>query len=194
MKLMKSLLVASLAMFIGANTAYAETAKSQKNTKNVKTHTAKSSQAKQQPTKKQVYKKKSSAKQAAMSNEQALDAFNKSIGIKLVARDLLTDKQNNQVVSLTYEIENRGNQPIKSVSWVNIYAVNKTVFHQQAIPLQFEKAFASKAKMRLNLELAFSTLSKESQAIFSDPNQRVSSVTIARQIVFANGKKIEVKN
>lgn len=191
---MKSLLVASLAMFIGANTAYAETAKSQKNTKNVKTHTAKSSQAKQQPAKKQVHKKKSSAKQAAMSNEQALDAFNKSIGIKLVARDLLTDKQNNQVVSLTYEIENRGNQPIKSVSWINIYAVNKAVFHQQSIPLQFQTPFAGKAKIRLNLELAFSTLSKEAQAIFSDPNQRVSSVTIARQIVFANGKKIEVKN
>lgn len=182
MKLMKSLLVASLAMFIGLNTTNAETAK------NTKQHAVK----KQQVAKKQQSKRKS--RSAPMTNEQALDAFNKSIGIKLVARDLLTDKQNNQAISLTYEIENRGNQPIKSVSWVNIYAVNKTVFHQQAIPLQFEKAFASKAKMRLNLELAFSTLSKEAQAIFSDPNQRVSSVTIARQIVFANGKKIEVKN
>lgn len=168
-------------MFIGANTASAETAK---NTKQPST--------KQQTVKKTQPKKKT--KSAPMTNAQALDAFNKNIGIKLLSRNLIIDKQNNKVVSLAYEIENRGNKPIKSVSWINIFAVNKTVFHQQAIPLQFEKSFASKGKMRLNLELAFSTLSKEAQAIFSDPNQPISSVTIARQIIFANGKQINVKN
>lgn len=180
MKLIKSLAVASLAIFVGANTAYAEVAK------NTKQQPAK----KQQEAKKQPAKKKS----VAMTNAQALEAFNKNIGIRLVARDLITDKQNNKLVSLSYEIENRGNTPIKSVNWVNIYAVGKTVFHQQPLPLQFETPFTGKAKIRLNLELAFSTLSKEAQAVFSDLNQPISSVTIARQIVFANGKQINVKN
>lgn len=202
MKFINSLFVAVLAIFVG-NTANAETANHSKtNTKttkqvkqpvkaqHAKPQAAKPQQAKQQVAKKQPVKKKP----VAMTNAQALDAFNKSIGIRLVARDLVTDKQNNKLVSLSYEIENRGNTPIKSVNWVNIYAVGKTVFHQQPLPLQFETPFAGKAKIRLNLELAFSTLSKEAQAIFSDPNQRISSVTIARQIVFANGKQINVKN
>lgn len=181
MKLIKSLAVASLGIFVGVSSTYAET------TKNTKA----------QPVKKQVVKKEQSKKKTksvAMTNAQALEAFNKSIGIKLVARDLLTDKQNNKIVSLSYEIENRGNTAIKSVNWINVYAVDKKVFHQQALPLQFETPFAGKAKIRLNLEIALSTLSKEAQAIFSDQNQRVSSVTIARQVVFANGQKIDVKN
>lgn len=183
MKLIKSLFVVSLAALIGTTSAYAET-----NTKTTK-------QAKQQQTaKQQKAKKQAKKKNAPLTDAQALDLFNKSIGIRLVARDLITNKDGSKSVSLVYDIENRGDKGIKSVNWVNVYAVDKTIFHQQGIPLQFEKPFASKAKFRINLELAVNSLSKEAQAIFSDPNQRISSVTVARQIVFADGKKVDIKN
>ena len=57
--------------------------------------------------------------QQTQKRDIALERFNQNVGIHLVSRGLQADKNNQPVVTLTYTIQNKGQNKIRSLNWVS---------------------------------------------------------------------------
>lgn len=165
------------AIFTLTNTAYAET--------------------KQPQTKQQIQKKPQSKKRQKdqSTKEPELAQFNNTVNIRLVSRNILVDNQGNKLVSLSYTLKNKSKKAIKSVHWLGAYLVNNELLHIEDLPIKFETPLPANSKeIDITVSIPFNALKPQAQAAFNDPQANITGLVVAREIVFANGKKIEVKN
>lgn len=135
---------------------------------------------------------KTASKQVAPKQDYALKQFNKNVGLRLIQRGIQVGQNNQPVVTLTYMVQNKGKNKIKSINWVSGYTVDNKVFYAQEIPLNFQSALPAQRQMEVTVNLPLNTLPEVAQKIFLDKSVSVGAINGARNVVFSNGKKIIV--
>lgn len=132
-------------------------------------------------------------KTAPVATLQGLEAFNKSVGITLVQR--ATAVQDNQPVAvLVYEVKNKGKNSIKSLHWASAFTVNNQIFFvQEEIQPQFEKALGENQTETITITLLLDKLPENIRNVFASTEAPIGHITVAKQITFADGTRIEVK-
>ena len=86
----------------------------------------------------QAVEKAQNAPKQTQKKDVALERFNQNVGIRLTSRGLQAGQNNQPVVTLTYTIQNKGKNKIKSLSWISAFQVNNQVFYVRELPLNFE--------------------------------------------------------
>lgn len=165
MKLLNTLLIASLSLF-ASHAALANT-----------------------PAKAQ---EKEAKTKAEISNEKALKQFSDTISLSLDEMGV-SSVDNQNVVVFQYTIENKSKKVIKEVLWESIYYFQDKVVLTQALPLTLKDGLKPKTPTRLQLALPLDSLSAEAKEAFSKEGNKISSQFRARHIIFSDKSKIEVK-
>lgn len=166
MTLLKPLMVASLASLIAIN---------------VQAATEKSGSSK-------------SAKTATTQQDSELKKFNEAVGIMPKARQFGQNEENQPMVVITFEVENRGKQPIKSLSWIGAFSYQQTVFFMQEMPINFEEPLTAGAKTDISVSMPLALFPEQAQGIMADLNVPIDILNVARNITFSNGTQINVKD
>lgn len=203
MSIKKAALALSVVSLFAVNVQAAEPQKNtnQKNTTQKSTTNQKSNSAtkntgntKSMNNTKNTDNKTKAAPNAEQKNtsDADLNAFNKNVKINLIQRGMA--KQDNQdVVVLTYEVNNIGRNRIKNLNWISAFTINEQVFFVQEIQTELEKAISSKKKENITVILPLNTLPENVKPAFVSLETPIGHLTVAKQIDFTNGKKIEVK-
>ena len=136
--------------------------------------------------------KQTTAKQTTAKQDYALTQFNKNVGLQLVKRGIQTGENNQSVATLTYLVQNKGKNKIKSINWISGYTIDNKVFYAQEIPLNFQPALPAQRQMEVTINLPLNTLPEAAQKIFLDKSASVGAINGAKNVVFSNGKRITV--
>ena len=145
----------------------------------------------------QAVEKTTPSKQLAVKQAESqekdvrLERFNKSVGIRFTERGL--QSPNNQpVVTLTYSIENKGKNDIKSVHWISSYQVNNQAVYLRDIPINFEPSLPAGQSIKVTVNVPLAELPQQAQQFFTSKNANIISVNGAKNVTFTNGKRIVV--
>ncbi|MCK3655488.1 hypothetical protein A4G19_06890 [Pasteurellaceae bacterium Macca] len=171
MSFLKYLILALLPLTLSVNHVYAET-KSAKSTKSTK-----------------------STKKAKKQNQQdkSLAAFNQNFGIKLVARSIVADKNNQPISVFKYELENKGNHTIQSAHWESFYVYGKEILFSQDFPLGFGDGLSPKQKVTIEAHIPLAQIPEKARVVISNLNSPIGAQNTAKNLTFADGTKVNVK-
>lgn len=178
MKIIKSATLILLSALFMVNSTHAETPNKneQQNIKRAEGNNKKNQQANKKP-----------------AEDKNLKQFNANVTIRLLSAQVISQNQK-QALELIYSIENKNKKHhIKSVNWIGTFLHNNQLFFAQDIPITFDTPLKSKSKYDVTVTIPFETISKPATAIFLDPNKQITNLIGARNIIFTNGTKIEVK-
>lgn len=131
-------------------------------------------------------------KQTAPKEDKNLKEFNRNVGLLFTQRGVITEN-NKTVITLTYEIENRGSRHIKELTWVAVFIQGDKNLLMQEIPLTFKKAIKPKEKETITLNLPLEHIPQQSQQYFLSQDASISALNVAKKLSFTNGKRIIVK-
>lgn len=126
------------------------------------------------------------------TEEKSLKAFNQNVSIKLLQRGIEAS-DNQTLVTLMYEITNKGKNRIKNLHWLSAFTLNEQVFFVQEIQTKLDKAIAAKKTEHIIVKLPLNNLPENIRTIFLSKESPIGHLPVAKQIDFTNGKKIEVK-
>lgn len=169
MKLLKTIVFLSSAVFcLSAN---ADVAK--KDTKDMKETKIKV----QQPQKEQV---------------SELQRFTDTMALSFVGA-VLEEKENQQVLTFKYQLENKSAKDIKMLHWATYYTYGDKVLLTQDIPIAFDNGFKSKQVIPMDFSIPWENLSQEMQQVILDEKKELSAQYQAKTIEFTDGSKIIVK-
>lgn len=140
----------------------------------------------------QAAEKNNAQQTTTKKRDVALERFNQNVGLRLVQRGINIAENNQPQVVLTYVVQNKGKNKIKSVEWVSGYTLNNEVFYVHNIPLTFKPALDAGKQIDVTIAIPAAQLPENAQKIFSDRNAAVDAVNGAKNVVFSNGKRIVV--
>ena len=135
---------------------------------------------------------KTAAKQTTAKQDYALTQFNKNVGLQLVKRGIQIGENNQSVATLTYLVQNKGKNKIKSINWISGYTINNKTFYVQEIPINFQPALPESRQIEITINIPLNTMPESVQKIFLDKSANIGAINGAKNIVFSNGKKIIV--
>ena len=130
--------------------------------------------------------------QQTQKRDIALERFNQNVGIHLVSRGLQADKNNQPVVTLTYTIQNKGQNKIRSLNWVYAYQIENKIFYVRELPINFEPSLNSKQQIDVTFNVPLSEMPEQAQQLFASREAKISAINGAKNVVFSNGKRIVV--
>ena len=145
--------------------------------------------AKEAPKAKQPAQQKPANAAPADAN---LKRFNQNIGLNFTQRGVVKTKDNKEMVTLRYTIENRGKSEIKSVTWVGAYMVGNEAIFVQEIPLTFNKPLKAKAKEDITIQVPLANLPQKARQYFLSKDANIGVLNVARNVTFTDGKQINV--
>lgn len=140
----------------------------------------------------QAAEKDQPAQAQTQKRDVKLEQFNKNVGIRFTQRGLQAGENNQPVVTLTYVVENRGKNKIKSLNWVSAYEVNNEAFYLHDIPVNFKPALAANQQVEVTVSIPVAQLPEPAQKFFTDREASITSVNGAKNVAFTNGKRIVV--
>lgn len=143
----------------------------------------------------QAAEKKAAEKQAPQQTQKrdiALERFNQNVGIYLISRGLQTDQNNQPMVTLTYTLQNKGKNKIKSLHWVSAYQIENKIFYVRELPINFEPSLDSKQQIDVTFNVPLSEMPEQAQQLFASREAKISAINGAKNVVFSNGKRIVV--
>lgn len=143
----------------------------------------------------QAAEKKAAEKQAPQQTQKrdiALERFNQNVGIYLISRGLQTDQNNQPMVTLTYTLQNKGKNKIKSLHWVSAYQIENNTFYVRELPINFEPLLNSKQQIDVTFNVPLSEMPEQAQQLFASREAKISAINGAKNVVFSNGKRIVV--
>ncbi|MDQ6569490.1 MAG: hypothetical protein Q5536_06945, partial [Haemophilus parahaemolyticus] len=143
----------------------------------------------------QAAEKKAAEKQAPQQTQKrdiALERFNQNVGIYLISRGLQTDQNNQPMVTLTYTLQNKGKNKIKSLHWVSAYQIENNTFYVRELPINFEPSLNSKQQIDVTFNVPLSEMPEQAQQLFANREAKISVINGAKNVVFSNGKRIVV--
>lgn len=140
----------------------------------------------------QANQKPAQASTQAPKKDVKLEQFNKNVGVRFIERGLQQNENNQSVITLTYTIENKGKNKIKSLNWISAYEVNNEAFYLRDIPINFEPALDSGKKINVTITIPVSELPKQARQLFTSKEAHILAVNGAKNVTFSNGKKIVV--
>lgn len=132
------------------------------------------------------------APQQTQKRDIALERFNQNVGIYLISRGLQTDQNNQPMVTLTYTLQNKGKNKIKSLHWVSAYQIENNTFYVREFPINFEPLLNSKQQIDVTFNVPLSEMPEQAQQLFSNREAKISIINGAKNVVFSNGKRIVV--
>ncbi len=135
---------------------------------------------------------KTVTKQTTQKQDYALSQFNKNIGLQLIKRGVQIGENNQPLVTLTYMIQNKGKNKIKSINWISGYTIDNKTFYVQEIPVNFQPPLPGQRQMEITINLPLNTMPESAQKIFLDKSANIGAINGAKNVVFSNGKKIVV--
>ena len=165
MKLLKSLAILGLSSLFVVNTAQATEQKQET-----------AQQTQKQPQKRDI----------------ALERFNQNVGIRFVSRGLQPGENNQPVVTLTYSVQNKGKNKIKSMSWISAYQVDNEVIYGYEHAVNFKPVLAPKQQVDVTISIPLAEMPEQAQKFFSSREVNIESVNGAKNVAFTNGKRIVV--
>ena len=130
--------------------------------------------------------------QQTQKRDIALERFNQNVGIHLVSRGLQADKNNQPVVTLTYTIQHKGQNKIRSLNWVSAYQIENKIFYVRELPINFEPSLDSKQQIDVTFNVPLSEMPEQAQQLFASREAKISAINGAKNVVFSNGKRIVV--
>lgn len=130
--------------------------------------------------------------QQTQKRDIALERFNQNVEIHLVSRGLQADKNNQPVVTLTYTIQNKGQNKIRSLNWVSAYQIENKIFYVRELPINFEPSLNSKQQIDVTFNVPLSEMPEQAQQLFASREAKISAINGAKNVVFSNGKRIVV--
>ena len=95
-------------------------------------------------------------------------------------------------MTLTYSIENKGKNDIKSVHWISSYQVNNQAVYLRDIPINFEPSLPAGQSIKVTVNVPLAELPQQAQQFFTSKNANIISVNGAKNVTFTNGKRIVV--
>lgn len=132
------------------------------------------------------------AQQQTQKRDIALERFNQNVGIYLISRGLQTDQNNQPMVTLTYTLQNKGKNKIKSLHWVSAYQIENNTFYVRELPINFEPSLNSKQQIDVTFNVPLSEMPEQAQQLFANREAKISVINGAKNVVFSNGKRIVV--
>lgn len=132
------------------------------------------------------------APQQTQKRDIALERFNQNVGIYLISRGLQTDQNNQPMVTLTYTLQNKGKNKIKSLHWVSAYQIENNTFYVREFPINFEPLLNSKQQIDVTFNVPLSEMPEQAQQLFASREAKISTINGAKNVVFSNGKRIVV--
>lgn len=132
------------------------------------------------------------APQQTQKRDIALERFNQNVGIYLISRGLQTDQNNQPMVTLTYTLQNKGKNKIKSLHWVSAYQIENNTFYVREFPINFEPLLNSKQQIDVTFNVPLSEMPEQAQQLFASREAKISAINGAKNVVFSNGKRIVV--
>lgn len=132
------------------------------------------------------------APQQTQKRDIALERFNQNVGIYLISRGLQTDQNNQPMVTLTYTLQNKGKNKIKSLHWVSAYQIENNTFYVREFPINFEPLLNSKQQIDVTFNVPLSEMPEQAQQLFANREAKISVINGAKNVVFSNGKRIVV--
>ena len=111
--------------------------------------------------------------QQTQKRDIALERFNQNVGIHLVSRGLQADKNNQPVVTLTYTIQNKGQNKIRSLNWVSAYQIENKIFYVRELPINFEPSLDSKQQIDVTFNVPLSEMPEQAQQLFASREAKI---------------------
>ena len=130
--------------------------------------------------------------QQTQKRDIALERFNQNVGIYLISRGLQTDQNNQPMVTLTYTLQNKGKNKIKSLHWVSAYQIENNTFYVRELPINFEPLLNSKQQIDVTFNVPLSEMPEQAQQLFASREAKISAINGAKNVAFSNGKRIVV--
>lgn len=140
----------------------------------------------------QAVEKAQNAPKQTQKKDVALERFNQNVGIRLSSRGLQSGPNNQPVVTLTYTIQNKGKNKIKSLNWISAFQVNNQVFYVRELPLNFEPSLPSKQQIDVTFNVPLAEMPQQAQQLFASQEAKIGAVNGAKNVAFSNGKRIVV--
>lgn len=131
-------------------------------------------------------------KQTTQNQNSALTQFNKNVGLRLVKRGIQMGENNQPLATLTYLVQNKGRNKIKSITWISGYTIDNKTFYAQEVPINFQPALPAQRQMEVTITVPLNTMPETAQKIFLDKAANVGAINGAKNVVFSNGRKIVV--
>ncbi|HDR1022267.1 TPA: hypothetical protein QB352_001530 [Pasteurella multocida] len=123
-----------------------------------------------------------------------LEQFNKSIKITPTERYIEKDQYDNEIASMTYQIDNLSDKAIRKVHWNSIYIWNSSYLYSHDLPILFETTLKPHKKQMISETILLKRLKNDQQKLLRDPDKRIKIEIIARSIEFEDGSAIIVPN
>lgn len=127
-------------------------------------------------------------------NLAMLEKFNAALRIENTGRTLGEDENKVPNAAFSYTISNVGDKQIKGVKWIFAYVYNGNVIHTAPFGIDISDTFEPQTAFNLNFLIPLADINEEARKIIADPASEIASVTIAREITFADGSQIIVTN
>lgn len=206
MKLLKSILTASLvSAFIWGN-AQANTPKNnqKQSTKQTQAKQTKKQAAKPKQQAKTAQKKATTAKKAAaataaaaaapavLSQDEALKLFNQSFGIRLLGYKVDNNTEGKPHLYLKYELTNKGQKDVQGVKFIGAFTHNSQIIYAQEVPLTFNNPLKAQDKTVIDMAIPFENVPEIARPLMLDQNAQLGVVTGAQTLVFTDNTGIQI--
>ena len=121
-----------------------------------------------------------------------LDLFNKTMPITFRGASFGVSKDQERSFILKYFVDNKGGKPLQLARWTAALKNGEETVFTYDISAPFDKPFLPEIRKEVILTLKLKDLPENVQKLLSDPNAKISVVSIARELVFSDNTKIQV--
>lgn len=139
-----------------------------------------------------VAKKETKTQKVQKKQVSELQRFTDTMALSFVGA-VLEEKENQQVLTFKYQLENKSAKDIKMLHWATYYTYGDKVLLTQDIPIAFDNGFKSKQVIPMDFSIPWENLSQEMQQVILDEKKELSAQYQAKTIEFTDGSKIIVK-